>query len=1015
MMPGPRPELTRAGGPGPRQVTPAEKGAIDRGMSDTTAADDTARYEQWVADRANRLAPYDPNAPNPSDIFGAAPPTTEEIAGRNQRGAYAYAAGQREQPIPPTGVPRPSDPTMNLSGSNMLPEGLLPSVMAGADRAQFAGQPLGSNAGILHGVPLGNTTYPRNVPLPPAQGPVDWQAVANILDEQGAKFAQMQVGRANAAIERGNAIVGNFREQTPIGELMTQGTINGKGPGIAMVPFAPFHIHTTQYWANYFLEHPQAAYAVASALNQYHFDEYGGKQIDGRYVSGLLDLSTAAHLMHWAESMYRYAQDVRANPNGNNPLQQAAKIAGMGLFGNNAFVRPFDYLSAPAQGVLQSTTNPLLTGKKDFITGQPIVDKREQIAEQGSMSPFAGAANLALGAAGLNVPRGIVKDVTNPAQPITNAIRGAAVRGVNALGGNADIKEYSDDSAKAYFLGQFAKDNGLDPRIVQYALYGDGPKTNEQRQLAQTAIAAFNQQQDTQAVGKFLPVRVNAESDAKGIFPPTPAGTFPSTNPAPFYYKRDAGEGGTAAGARHPVLDAQGNIVLKDGAPQYYAPEGSDQAGYYTARAQIAKATPVTPESVPFMDYNRDFLQRPDIAGLGSAKADASLAGEIAGNVSRTGAGLPQDQRLARIAQEQDLQQSVGTNPDGTPFTLGDLLKQSGLYDAKGAQNAAIKAELSRTNPIAAAYLAKEDAAYRASNPSPQSGFRATLAPNEQDAYDAFNDLRGSADYKRLSQLESEQAAAGPYKSAGEAAWYKANGTELNRLKAIRDAAEQSIVDRFGVNPKELANKAAVAAGKSPTYTSTAIGSSATPTATSGTSNRSTSLPRGNTGASGRSASSSGGGRSGGTSGASSSTGSGNTRQAGDAFYAFEQSITDKGEKAALFRALDAAGVNPIGQKGVDAQTFKRALDVATRAVIEERLFGRASQQRTTDSTPQGMTRAQAEAAISAVERGSSLPGRATATPTTSSARTNLPGSSSVPAGFFRGRDGKLHKSTIAA
>jgi hypothetical protein len=174
-------------------------------------------------------------------------------------------------------------------------------------------------------------------------------------------------------------------------------------------------------------------------------------------------------------------------------------------------------------------------------------------------------------------------------------------------------------------------------------------------------------------------------------------------------------------------------------------------------------------------------------------------------------------------------------------------------------------------------------------------------------------------------------------------------------------------------------------------------------------------LPRGNTGASGRSASSSGGGRSGGTSGASSSTGSGNTRQAGDAFYAFEQSITDKGEKAALFRALDAAGVNPIGQKGVDAQTFKRALDVATRAVIEERLFGRASQQRTTDSTPQGMTRAQAEAAISAVERGSSLPGRATATPTTSSARTNLPGSSSVPAGFFRGRDGKLHKSTIAA
>jgi hypothetical protein len=404
------------------------------------------------------------------------------------------------------------------------------------------------------------------------------------------------------------------------------------------------------------------------------------------------------------------------------------------------------------------------------------------------------------------------------------------------------------------------------------------------------------------------------------------------------------------------------------------------------------------------MDYNRDFLQRPDIAGLGSAKADASLAGEIAGNVSRTGAGLPQDQRLARIAQEQDLQQSVGTNPDGTPFTLGDLLKQSGLYDAKGAQNAAIKAELSRTNPIAAAYLAKEDAAYRAANPTAQSGFRATLAPNEADAFDAFNDLRGSADYKRLSQLESEQAAAGPYKSAGEAAWYKANGTELNRLKAIRDAAEQSIVDRFGVNPKELANKAAVAAGKSPTYTSTAIGSSATPTATSGTSTGSkTSAPTssGNRTTSTRTSQTSGsaGSRTG-SSGSRTSTGGGSSQQAGDNFYAFEKSITDKGEKAAL---------------------FKRALDVATRAVIEERLFGRASQQRTTGSAPQGMTRAQAEAAISAIERGGGLPGGSNVKGAISAinppqATSGLPGGSNkAPAGFFYGRDGKLRKSQFAA
>jgi hypothetical protein len=449
----------------------------------------------------------------------------------------------------------------------------------------------------------------------------------------------------------------------------------------------------------------------------------------------------------------------------------------------------------------------------------------------------------------------------------------------------------------------------------------------------------------------------------------------------------------------------------------YLQPPEQRQA--QTARNEIRASTPVTQQSVPFMDYARDYLQRTGDTFLppgGRAETQAIaqrsqniFQGSIDANAKRTGAGLPQDQRLAQIEKTQDLQQTVRLNPDGTPFTLGDLLKQSGLYDAKGAANKAIKDELIRTEPIAAAYLAKEDAAYRASNPTAQSGFRTTLAPNEQSAYDAFNDLRGSADYKRLSQLESEQAAAGPYKSAGEAAWYKANGAELNRLKAIRDAAEQSIVDRYGVNPKELANKAAVAAGKSPTYTSTAIGSSATPTATSGTSSQPYTTRNNRTSSYGTS-----GGTRSTSSGSRASGAGGSSAAAGNDFYDFYKGVTDKGEKAAILRAFDAAGVDPFA-KGTTADEYRKALDVARRALIEDKLFGRASQQRTTGSTPQGMTRAQAEAAISAVERGSGLPGRATATPTTSSTRTNLPGSSSVPAGYFRGRDGKLHKSTIAA
>lgn len=677
MMPGPRPDLPPATGMGPRQVTPAEKGAIDRGMVQQER--DTGQFEAWRAGQPNRLAPYDPNAPLPSDVYGAGPPSLGEIARGQDRYAYAGARGQTEQPIPPTGIRRPSDPTIAVAHDYLpqLPEGLLPSVMAGSDRAQFAGQPWGSTSGILHGVPRGTSTYPRLVPLPPAEGRVDWNRAQQILDEQGRKFAALQQGRGSAAVERGNRIVGNFREQTPIGEMMTQGTMNGSGPGIALVPFAPFHIHTTQYWANYFLEHPQAAFAVASALNQYHFDEYGGKQIGNKYVSGLLELSTAAHLIHWAEGMYKYAQDVRANPNGNNRFQQAAKVAGMGLFGNEAFVRPFDYISTPAQGILQSTTNPLLSGKTDFTTGLPLVDKREQISEQGSASPITGGAQIGnqwLADRGLpHLPRDVVANVTNPGQWATNQIRRGGVAAVNALGGNTNLKEYNAEAQLPYFAGAYARDNSLDPKAVQRALYA--PTTPEEQRLGNAIRAAYRQQQDTTALGKLLPVRVQEETaGVKGIFPPS------DRSFAALDYAQRAGEGGTDAGLGR--TSRAGNFYL----------QSPDEAQGQTARNQLK--LPVTRDTVPTMDYARDYLTRTgntyqypngrtETQALAN-RSDEIFQGTLDANARKTGAGLPQDQRLAKIDKTAALQTEIAPG-----FTVQDFLNQPGnlfdLYDKRDA------------------------------------------------------------------------------------------------------------------------------------------------------------------------------------------------------------------------------------------------------------------------------------------------------------------------------------------
>lgn len=112
-----------------------------------------------------------------------------------------------------------------------------------------------------------------------------------------------------------------------------------------------------------------------------------------------------------------------------------------------------------------------------------------------------------------------------------------------------------------------------------------------------------------------------------------------------------------------------------------------------------------------------------------------------------------------------------------------------------------------------------------------------------------------------------------------------------------------------------------------------------------------------------------------------------------------------------MLDALDKAGINPIGQKNVDADTYRKALDVAKRALTERQLFGRETRSTlpgASSTNRQGMTKAEALAAIDAIERaGGGAP-----------ARSNLPGASSTPkapAGYYYDRSGRLQKSKYAA
>ncbi len=874
------------------------------------AAKTAAMRQQTIADGAASLRPPPParQMPNPGtlrDARGAA--RLDRAIAEQDADTARYEAWRAAQEAPGAS----GDVTANLTAAGGraaplgLPSGPLPPdrllLNAGERFPHFSQGPIGTVPGQFIGQPIDSRAA--------AAG---YSRAGMVSQAAGGQFNAARAAQSVAGTERGNRIIGNFMERTPFGELASEGTVNGRQVFAPLVPFAPFHVHTTQFWARYFLEHPAVPFAIARTLNGAGFDEYGGRQIGNRYVSGLLELSTAAKLVHWAQTMYGYATDAIRNPNGNNPLQTAAKIAGMGLFGNEAYVRPFDYVATPAQAALQSATRPL-PGKPDFL-GNPTIDKREQIAEQGSESPFTGLANLALGG---RVPRNVVAGVTNPAQPITNLVRSGAVNAVDTLGGGANLRGYSTDSALAYFAGQYAQDNNLDPKAVRAALYD--PKTPEQAALGQQIRTAFNRQQDMNALGKFSPVHWTSETPGvKGIFAP------PNTTFAPLDYAQRAGEGGRTAGVGQ---------ISKAGS---YSLESPDQRAAATARAEIAAKTKVTPESVSFMDYARDYLQRTGDTYLPPGRTSETQAlanrsesifnGEIAANAKRTGAGLPQEQRMQQIQKEGALQREIAPG-----FTVADFLGQPGnLFDLDRQRSAAYDSgdkklgyEISlRINDVIAKDLQQHPEVKAYLDTLKNGGVTST----------------STATYGYPASTPTAPTTNGGGRSGGAGGLSSPNGTSSN--PSGRGTSNPSSSSRVTPNQANTTRS--------------------TRTSSSGSGSRST-------------------GSGGGT-----ASGSNTSTQAGNDFFAFYRTLTDSRDKAAVLAALDKAGINPIGQRGVTAAQFRQALDVAKRALIEERLFGAGSGQQaaggTQHSAPStqhslGMSKAEALAAMDAIERAAGLPG----------------------------------------
>lgn len=980
------------------------------------------------------------------------------------------------------GVARTADNMLLGPGDRATARLMLPE---GARFPTFSATPAGDLvSGMVLGQPVGTGAIADR-----------YARSGQIAGTTGQRFADLQARTAASGIERGNRIIGNFKEQTPFGELLAKGSVNGRQIFTPLLPFSSFHIHTTQFWASYVLEHPATPFAIARLVNGVGFNDTGGRQTPAGYLSGALELSTAAKLAHWAENMYRYAIDAIRNTDGNNPLQTAAKIVAYGTVGNNAFINPFEPYKSMAQGAVASATSPMLaidpkTGmpKRDYETGMPVTDPRELMKEQGSpnfTSSLAQLGNDAVGnLTGHQLPRNAAHTIGNPAQPTTNFLANQAVNLVDKLGGNANRVGYEAAKGIPYMADTFAQSRGWDARQAKAAVT-DAMTKNPQTPDGKALFAAYNKQQDLAGLAKGLPVQLTKES-GQPIYP-----TAPET---PHFLERyTRGEGGRPGANDFGVyetalrqMEQTGNFALNDYARDYLgktgvydAKMGSNISEHRTQTAQqvqdanVAKGafetgTYLNPKDrAALQDYTnakaayegrpsaagsditvkellgqpgnyndtigkavarqqagdkegaqrlfdvaadlknqtpatRDYFAAIDTAGkrdqidrLTIRKDDAAMnpdfqrqvaplnrvgeeylnpkTGERVqpgvytkadGSIGYFGAPQARDQGSNSVKEARQYYDQWGQGQRDTFDAFNDLRnspdyksrnvleqQQAGIIEKFGVNSKAYRdwhqangRELSRLTGVV---QAGEQLIYDRTGQNPKAianertnliggehpykdttikgEFYDKLDVNGRRAADAMSELKNSPDYYRRQQLEADSAAAGPFGSPGEKAWYQQHGAELVALNNKVTAAERAILGQTGVNVKQLANQEALAAGRSPVYTDTSIKATDSVFHPSGGGSGGSSSTRSGSSSSARSTTSRG---SGGGSPAS---------QAGNDFFAYEKSITNKSERQALFSALDHAGVNPVGQKGVSAAEFTRALDIAKAAVETHR------------------------------------------------------------------------------
>jgi hypothetical protein len=381
--------------------------------------------------------------------------------------------------------------------------------------------------------PLGQSGPPPApsgpAPFAPNADVVNTNANRVLIGQAGADYIAAQRAIPQRARQLGDAIIGNPADQTNLGSVLRNGwQVNGWSVLPAVLPFANFHIHTTQFWLRFFAEHPVMPVMIARALSNAGIDDYGYAPTDeGGKVGGALRMTTAGHLMDWGIKAQQYFTDLRRNPNGNNLLQQIEKNIAYNTVGNNAFVGAFPEETGLASGVVQSTTNPLL-GKRGAT------DPRDILRERGSENWIEGGMNLA------GVPRDISHALGGTGNIVSNFGMGLGVNAVDALGGDADLKPYGSTNQLPFVAPALAKQLGWDEQRTAFAVaditrHQNGDMTDVQTGQpiplsadGQALMDAYRHMQDVGGFKKISPITYQPPDAGKPIYPTCPSVPPPS-------------------------------------------------------------------------------------------------------------------------------------------------------------------------------------------------------------------------------------------------------------------------------------------------------------------------------------------------------------------------------------------------------------------------------------------------------------------------------------------------------